>query len=349
MKSTEQILSGQALLGEDLVLTPADIVIRDGIIAAVEENHRAPPVILCPALFNAHTHLGDTIAMDCGAAGDLTALVTPPNGLKHRLLAAASRADLVAGMRASLEGMARSGIAGCADFREGGRDGVLALREAARNLPVTPLVFGRDGGETVAGGLGISSTRDVAGVEQQVQEARQAGKMVAFHAGERDPDDVDSALAFDPDLIIHATHATKKQLRRCAENEIPIAVCPRSNWILGVAGSRDQPPLRLMQECGCRILLGTDNVMFVTPDLFPEMAFVSAVYGLEPRDILRSAVAGSALAGNPYWIRPGAPANLFVTDFSGTALRFTRDPLATLVKRANSAIIGRNLFNSQLK
>ena len=48
-------------------------------------------VWICPALFNAHTHLGDTIAMDCGATGDLTALVTPPDGLKHRLLAQASR------------------------------------------------------------------------------------------------------------------------------------------------------------------------------------------------------------------------------------------------------------------
>ena len=349
MKNTEQILSGQALLGEDLVLSPVDIVIRDGIITAIEENHKAPPIIFCPALFNAHTHLGDTIAMDCGATGDLAALVTPPNGLKHRLLAAASRADLVAGMRASLEDMARSGIAGCADFREGGRDGVLALRDAARDLPITPFVFGRDGGEMVAEGLGISSTRDVADVERQVQDARRAGKTVAFHAGERDPDDVDDALAFDPDFIIHATHATKKQLRLCAEKEIPIAVCPRSNWILGVAKSHDQPPLRLMQDCGCRILLGTDNVMFVPPDLFSEMAFVSAVYGLEPRDILRSAIAGSGLTGNPYFIQPGAPANLLGIEFSATALRFTRDPLATVVKRANFANIARNLFNSQLK
>ena len=345
MKRTEQILSGQALLGDDLLFSPADIHIRDGIITAIEENPRAPPVILCPALFNAHTHLGDTIAMDCGVTGDLISLVTPPDGLKHRLLAAASREDLVAGMRASLEGMARSGTAGCADFREGGREGVLALRDAARGLPVTPLVFGREGGELVAEGLGISSTRDCADAERQVGDARKAGKMVAFHAGERDSKDVDSALAFDPDLIIHATHATKKQLRFCAENGIPIAVCPRSNWILGVTKTSRHPPLRLMQECGCRILLGTDNVMFVPPDLLSEMAFVSTTYGLEPREILRSAVDGSFLTGSPYFIRKGAPANLFAISFSASSLRFSRDPLATLVKRANFADIGNNVFN----
>ncbi|MFA4876262.1 MAG: amidohydrolase family protein [Methanoregula sp.] len=349
MKRTEQTVSGQALLGEDLTFEPVDIIIEDGIITAIEENPAAPPALICPALFNAHTHLGDTLAMDCGATGDLVSLVTPPDGLKHRLLAAATDAELVAGMRASLEGMARSGTAGCADFREGGINGVHALRKAARNLAVTPLVFGREGGESIAEGLGISSVRDVADAERQVREARLAGKLVAFHAGERDPDDVDAALAFDPDLIIHATHATKKQLRFCADHEIPIVVCPRSNWILGVAKNTGHPPLRRMQECGCRILLGTDNVMFVPPDLFSEMAFVSTLYGLEPREIIRSAVAGSRLGGNPYFIRAGAPANLFCVSFLGSALQFSRDPLATLVKRANFAKIGKNVFNSKLK
>jgi cytosine/adenosine deaminase-related metal-dependent hydrolase len=349
MKDHPQILSGNAFLGEELTETPVDIYIENGIIAAIEETRSAPLRWICPALFDAHTHLGDTIAMDCGVTGDLSALVTPPDGLKHRLLAAATRPDLVAGMRASLSGMARSGIAGCADFREGGRDGVLALQEAARGLPIRPLIFGRDGGEEAGEGLGISSTRDVPDPERQVREARNAGKLVAFHAGERDPDDVDAALAFDPDLIIHATHATKKQIRSCADRDIPIAICPRSNWILGVSRSPGHPPLGYMQECGCRILLGTDNVMFVPPDLFSEMAFVSAVYGSNPVDILRSAVAGSELTGSPYYIRVGAPANLFEISFSASALRFTRDPLATLVKRANFAEIGKNVFNSQLK
>jgi cytosine/adenosine deaminase-related metal-dependent hydrolase len=349
MKNHEQFLSGQVFLGEELTITPADIYIRDGIITAIEENPSAPRSLICPALFNAHTHLGDTIAMDCGVTGDLAMLVTPPDGLKHRLLAAASRTDLVAGMRASLLDMAERGIAGCADFREGGREGVLALHEAARDLPITPFVFGRDGGEQAANGLGISSARDVPDAERQVRAARSEGKLVAFHAGERDPDDVDAALSFDPDLIIHATHATKKQIRACADREIPIAVCPRSNWILGVSSSPRNPPLDYMRECGCRILLGTDNVMFVQPDLFSEMAFVSTVYQLEPSDILRSAIAGSELAGMPYYIRAGSPANLFEVSFSASSLQFTRDPLATLVKRANFAQTGNNVFNSKLK
>ena len=345
MKKTLQQISGYALIGDELERSPVDIFIENGIITAIEDNPKAPDVWICPALFNAHTHLGETIAMDCGITGNLETLVTPPDGLKHRLLRAASRQEMVHGMRASIEGMIATGTAGCADFREGGADGVLALEEAAAGLPFFPFVFGRDGGETVAGGLGISSVRDVTDTGRLVQEAKHAGKKVAFHAGERDAGDVDGALAYEPDLLIHMTHATKKQLRECAENEIPIAVCPQSNWTLGVASSRRHPPLALMEELGCTVCLGTDNVMFVAPDLFSEMAFVSKIYQIAPAVILRAAIRGSAVFGLPFFIQVGGRANLFVVDPAGTALRFSRDPLATLVKRANSATSITNVFS----
>ncbi len=85
-----------------------------------------------------------------------------------------------------------------------------------------PVSSGATAARSVAGGLGISSARDIPGLERVVAAARRAKKRIAFHAGERDAGDVDAALAFEPDLIIHATHATKKQLRHCAEHEIPI-------------------------------------------------------------------------------------------------------------------------------
>jgi cytosine/adenosine deaminase-related metal-dependent hydrolase len=248
-------------------------------------------------------------------------------------------------MRASIEGMIATGTAGCADFREGGADGVFALEEAAAGLPFFPFVFGREGGEAVAGGLGISSVRDVQETGRLVKDAKRAGKKVAFHAGERDTGDIDGALAYEPDLLIHMTHATKKQLRECADNEIPIVVCPQSNWTLGVASSRRYPPLALMEELGCTVCLGTDNVMFVAPDLFSEMAFVSKIYQIAPSVILRAAVRGSEVFGRPFFIQEGGRANLFVMDPAKTALRFSRDPLATLVKRANSAAVMTNIFS----
>jgi cytosine/adenosine deaminase-related metal-dependent hydrolase len=345
MKKSLQQVSGYALLGDELALTPVDIFIDNGVITAIEGNLRVPEVWICPALFNTHTHLGDTVAMDCGTTGDLETLVTPPDGLKHQLLRAASRQVLVNGMRAGMEGMIATGTAGCADFREGGVEGVLALKEAAAGLSFFPFVFGREGGETVSGGLGISSVRDVPNTGQLVGDAKRAGKKIAFHAGERDAGDIDAALAYEPDLLIHMTHATKTQLRECAEREIPIAVCPRSNWTLGVASSRRHPPIALMEELGCTVCLGTDNAMFVAPDLFSEMAFLSTVYKIAPAIVLRASVRGSAVFGLSFFIRQGSRANLFVVDPTRSALRFSRDPLATLVKRANTAAIRTNVFS----
>jgi len=339
------LISGRALLGEELEAQPVDIVIEQGRITAIEDNPRAPDIWICPAFFNAHTHLADTIAMDCGSTGDLASLVAPPDGLKHRLLAQASHQDLVRAMRRSIEGMISAGTAGCADFREGGEPGVRALKEASSGLDFTPVIFGRDGGDAIAGGLGISSTRDIPDVEKQVGAARQAGRLIAFHAGERDNEDVDAALAFDPDLIVHMTHATTKQIRECADRQIPIAVCPRSNWVLGVTTSSRQPPVSRMLRLGCTVLLGTDNVMFVPPDMFSEMAFAATVYRLDPHTVLRSAIAGSALTGNDYFIRKGGRATLFTLDPSHSALDFSCDPVASIVKRAPVSQIRNNVFN----
>ena len=338
------MISGKALIGEELEVRKVDIVMDRGIITHIEDNPRAPELWICPALFNAHTHLGDTIAMDCRTSGDLAALVTPPDGLKHRILRAAAPEMVVRGMRASMEGMAARGIAGCGDFREGGVSGVAALREAVAGLPFRTYIFGREGGEKDADGLGISSVRDTPDATNQVDAARKAGKKIAFHAGERDAEDVDSALALDPDLIVHATHATRRQIRECADRGIPIAVCPRSNWTLGVAGSPVHPPLRLMRDLGCILMLGTDNVMFVAPDLFSEMAFVSSVYRLDPRTILQAAVRGSQFVGQPFFITEKMPANFFSIDPARSALQFSHDPVASLVKRAAAACIASNVF-----
>jgi cytosine/adenosine deaminase-related metal-dependent hydrolase len=345
MKKTSYRISGQALVGEELALLPVDIIIENGTITAIEETRHAPMVWICPAFFNAHTHLGDTLAMDCRVNGDLESLVTPPNGLKHRILTAASRQDLVAGMHASIKGMLAGGTAGCADFREGGRAGVTALREAAEGLAFRPLIFGREGGEGIADGLGISSTRDVPHTDTLVEKAKQAGKKIALHAGERDAADVDAALALDPDLLIHCTHATKKQLRECADRQIPIAICPRSNWILGVTSSARHPPVQLMQDLGCNLLLGTDNVMFVPPDMFSEMAFTQAVYRIDPKVLMSAAVRGSELTGSSFFIRMGTRANLFTIDPAQSALHFSRDPVTSIIKRASGSIIGNNVFN----
>ena len=332
-------VAGHALLGRDLEIRAVRITVEDGKIREIAEISTPPAVWICPALFNAHTHIGDTVGMEAPWSGPLEGLVTPPMGLKHRILQATPRPVLLGAMRASIGVMARAGTMGFADFREGGEEGVRDLREAARGLPCRPVIFGREGGERIAEGIGISSIRDCTDVEALVSAAKREGKLVAFHAGERDSLDIDGALLHDPDLLIHCTHADEGQLREIAGRGIPLAVCPRSNWILGASSSRAHPPIGRMLELGCEVLLGTDNTMFVQPDLWGEMAFVSTVYRIDPKEILLSAIGGSACFLSPAYIEEGSPARFLVLDPAASNLAFTRDPVASLAKRAGPSDI----------
>ncbi len=344
-----RIIEGWIVQEGERELAPVRITIENGVITALEETATAPPRWICPCLFNSHTHLGDTVALDLNMPGNLTDLVTPPHGLKHRILASTSRETLVSGMRAALLYMARTGTAGCADFREGGAEGVAMLREAARGASFQPIILGREGGEKVADGLGVSSVRDMPSLDEQVAAVRSEGKILAIHAGERDDLDIEGALAYDPDLLIHVTHATEEHLRTCADRGIPIVVCPRSNWVLGVTRSSDHPPITRMLELGIQVLLGTDNVMFVQPDLFQEMAFLSTVYRVEARTALRAALEGAALFSRSPSFSVGAPARFFTVDASRSLRSFSRDPLSSLVKRGNSAEIEENVLSAEFE
>ena len=345
MQTTPYTVTGRALLGEGLVAEDVCITVSGGVIRSIEPCSGTPDRWIIPAFFNAHTHLGDTVAMDLPARGSLAELVKPPDGLKHRILAATPRADLIRGMRSSIMTMTATGTAGFADFREGGAAGVAALREAAAGLDCRPVILGREGGEQVSDGAGISSVHDVTDAEEVVREAKMAGRLVAFHAGEKNPDDVDEALAFEPDLLVHCTHATDAQLREIVDRDIPIVACPRSNWLLGVTASPAHPPIARILNLGGRFFLGTDNVMFVQPDLLQEMAFTATLYRVPPVEVLRAAVAGAALSGRTGYLEDGEEARFLVVNPGRSNLSFSKDILATIVKRLDSSSIEQTVFN----
>jgi cytosine/adenosine deaminase-related metal-dependent hydrolase len=346
MTDGDIVIEGRALIGEELLERDVALVVEGGIIRRIEDIPERPSPWICPALFNTHTHVGDSIAMDLPFEGKLEELVTPPDGLKHRILAATPDDELVTAMRATIAFMERGGTGGFADFREGGERGVRLLLQAALGSGCRPLILGRDGGELAGDGGGISSARDVPKLDQLVSYIREAGKLIAFHAGERDHLDIDAALSYEPDLLIHCTHATRSQLKRCADTGVRIVICPRSNWMLGVTGNAQRPPVRQMLDLGCRVSLGTDNCMVVQPDLWREMSFISTIYHLPPDEILRAAVTGSSLRNRTYFIREGAPANFLVLDPGESNLWLSRDPVRTLVSRAGTVNILTKVINS---
>jgi len=326
------IVEGTVLTGEDFDPVEGRVVVADGEIAAVEAASVESEDIVVPAFVNAHTHVGDSIAKEAGGGLDLEALVAPPDGLKHQLLAEASRDEQIAAMAQSLTYMQQGGTATVLDFREEGIAGVEALREAAQALDLQALAFGR--GELsvleVADGFGASSTND-GDFGPARKAARKAGKPFAIHAGERVTSDIHPAIDLDPAHLVHMTQAEDDHVERVGEAEIPVVVCPRSNLVTDVG----LPPIEALLE-ETTVALGTDNVMLNGPSMFREMEFVGKCCDVSASTVLEMATrAGRVVADQPGGtIAPGEPADLFVLDGDSPNLVGYQDPVRAVVRRA---------------
>jgi len=328
-------LEGTILRGRSFDLVEGRVVIENGEIAAVEETSTDSDDVILPAFVNAHTHLGDSIAKEAGGGLTLEELVAPPDGLKHRLLRAASREELVEGMRRSLQFMRSTGTGTCIEFREGGVEGVEQLRDAADALDVEPVILGRETTDAMeaSDGFGASGAND-ADFERERRATREAGKLFGIHAGEVDSTDVDPALDLDPDFLVHMVHPEPHQLDRIADSEVPIVLCPRSNAVTDVG----LPPAEELAE-RTTLALGTDNVMTNSPSMFREMAFAAKLFDLSASEVLRMAtINGAEIAGlDRGVVAEGKEAKLQVLDGDSDNLSGAQDLVRAVVRRAGQA------------
>lgn len=270
--------------------------------AAPSESTRS---LILPGFVNAHTHIGDSFAYPA-PKGSLEETVAPPNGYKHRMLRSASREQKVVGMRSAGELMLRSGTTRFIDFREEGLEGVEELREALGDLSSVPdpVILGRPTGADASDeelsqllrqsdGIGMSAVRDwsIEHLKTVSRSAKSQGKRFAIHASESVRENIDLVLDLRPDFIVHMSSATDDDLRVCADAQIPVVVCPRSNEFFGI-----RLDIPRMLSAGVELALGTDNGMISRPDMFEEMR---AAYRLarergriEPLDIVCLATFG---------------------------------------------------------
>ena len=95
-----------------------------------------------------------------------------------------------------------------------------------------------------------------------------------------------------PDILIHMTHATFEDLTLALHNNVGIVLCPRSNGILG----NGIPDIVTMVKLGCKISIGTDNIMLNSPDLLQELDYLwkvikshSSKYSnsIDPKELLK--------------------------------------------------------------
>src|SRR5947208_2853626 len=264
---------------------------EDDVVVEVRPGRARTPLaegLIVPGLWNAHTHLGDAIVTQ-ELKGTLEELVAPPHGLKHRVLAKAKDAAVIAAMRRAMATMVRTGTTGFADFREGGLKGLKLLYAAAAALPIQGIALGRpvelsyDPREVAAilrasDGIAVSSyidwPRDA--IEKLAADVRRAKKIFAIHCSERVREDIDAVLDLKPAFLVHMVHATDSDLERCADADVPIVVCPRSNAFFGMT-----PDIPRMLGNDVELRLGTDNAMINTPSLILRRHFLAPMASYE--------------------------------------------------------------------
>jgi cytosine/adenosine deaminase-related metal-dependent hydrolase len=336
-----QTLKGTIIYGDEFEPIDGYITIDDGIIKKIEESTVATDVIIAPCFVNAHTHIGDSVIKDPPFL-PLPELVQPPDGLKHRILRETSYSDLVSSMKASIEDMIQTGTCAFCDFREGGYAGAQALHDAIGTDPrIKTLIFGRPDDEDMnyldsCDGTGLSSTNDLEPgyIRDILKQTREKKKKFAIHAGERDQTDISSALGLHPDFLIHLTTAGEKNIKDIADANIPVVVCPRSNYITrsGI------PPIAKMLDAGILVAVGTDNVMLNSVNMFSEMEFLVKTNLYNDRQVFKlCTLNGAKLLGmdkESGSIKIGKKARLMILTKKSYNMQGIQNPLSGLVRRA---------------
>ncbi|MDO5834953.1 MAG: amidohydrolase family protein [Methanobacterium sp.] len=376
------IKNGLVLYGPQMEPTKANILIEDNQIVEVSPHAsggkeiNANGCIVSPSLINSHVHSGDSVVKDIGDGKSIETIVKPPHGLKHQLLANADPQEIINSMRGSLQEMLDTGTTTLIDFREGGLNGVSLLKEAGENIPLRKMILGRhdsffktfpqpvtsDVKDEIrkstlkilasTDGVGLSGFGEINDdiVDLITATCTSAGKLSAIHVAEYQEvqqnsvdltgkTEVQRALEADFDILIHATCPLNKDLDLISESGKSVVCCPRSNGALSVG----IPPVKDMWDKGINLLLGTDNLMFNSPNMFREMEYTLKVTRgcyqkyFPPVEVLKMATvnAGQALNLNIGCIEEGMLADIMIVE------QLSNNPILSLINRTESKnIIG---------
>lgn len=377
------IKDGIVLKGQDLTPVRENIVIDDGKIIEMAKDVcegkiiDATDSIVCPTFLNGHTHIGDSIIKDEGYGLSLGEMVKPPNGVKHKALANAEDGEIIDAMKKSMWDMFESGTTHFIDYREGGIKGVELLRKASKNLPVTPVILGRDDsfyGQNpdlrkvkiairkllkLADGIALSGFGEISDEVASLitSECRKAGKISSIHVAEsmhlqddslRDfnKTEIQRGVVADFDQLVHCTNPRNNDLELIKNSNV--VVCPRANATLNVGVA----PLNEMFSKGIKPLLGSDNLMLNSPNLFRELEFslkIMSVYYknyLNPKDLLKTATTNICnFEINRYIKKPvidvNQEANLFISK------KYSKNPYLNIINRCGTKdilyIMNRNI------
>lgn len=363
------------------ILIKDNLIVEVSAHASGGREIDAKGCIVFPSLINSHVHLGDSIAKDIGDGVPIENIVKPPNGLKHRLLTKTDPHNIIRSMRSSLKEMLETGTTTLVDFREGGVKGVEQIEKASKDIPIRKIVLGRHdsfikhpsfktGSEDLnadfatgirknslellkyTDGVGLSGFGELDDrvVEIITETCARAGKISAIHAAEYEQvqrnslkntgkTEVERALDGGFNILIHLTAPLNSDLDLLMEGKKSVVCCPRSNGALSVG----IPPIKEMWNRGINLLLGTDNLMFNSPNMFREMEYTLKLTRgfykeyFPPVEILKMATvnAGQALNLDIGCIQEGMLADIMIVE------QLSDNPVLSLINRTESKnIIG---------
>lgn len=336
--------------------------------------------MIFPGLYNCHTHLGDSVAPDGATGLTLEEGFFRPNGYKYRMLAEQTEKAQVAALVDHQRYMASCGVVAHIDFREQGPEGARRLRVASGMTGVDAIILSQFSGVpfeegelernaevlprehraeleemlSVADGFSESTMNDL--TEPAWREVRALtaalGKYRAIHClenrGYRDVSvartgrgDLERAIELlDPHLIVHMTVAEADEIRMLAASGKTAVLNPRANAALALP----LPPVAALLRSGVNLLVGTDNGLLNSPNLFAELDFTYRLARSQSGDIrfpeaaavlsLATSNVTSALGGDHHGhLAEGLPATFAIADMTAGHLRWSRNPLATLLTR----------------
>lgn len=322
------IANATILKGAELTLKRENIVVDDGNIIEISKDSYEGKIIDCedcivlPTFLNGHVHIGDSIIKDEGYGLSLDEMVKPPDGVKHIALSKANDEELIEAMKDAMWEMVKTGTTHFIDYREGGVEGIKLLKEASKDIPITPIILGRDDsfyGDNpdlnkvkkaiskilkVADGIAPSGfgeiTTEVANLI--AEECRKQGKISSIHVAESmdcqlnsmdkfNNSEVKRAINSNFNQIVHGTNLVDDDLKSIKDSKINLCLCPRANATLGVGVA----PISEIAKNNIKPIIGSDNLMINSPNIFRELEFtvkltsVTQNYNLSPKELLKMA------------------------------------------------------------
>lgn len=368
------IANGIVLCGSDLVAKNTNILIDEGKIIEMSsdvyegEIIDATNSIICPSFLNAHTHIGDSIVKDIGDGKSIEEIVKPLNGLKHVSLEENSDNLIVAEMEESMWNMIETGTTHFIDYREGGLEGIKLLKKASKDIPITPIILGRDDilyeqdpdlskvkiiiRKLLKNCDGIAPSGFGEIIDEVaaliVNECEKQNKISSIHAGEYESLQIDSlnktgkteiqrAIDFRFDQLIHVTSPMTNDLDLINKYNKNIVLCPRSNGSFSIG----IPPILKVLEKGIKPLIGTDNIMVNSPNMFRELEYTLKMSRaffksyLSPKKILKMATTNIFNSFNnksiiKSIIKEDSYAELFISR------KISKNPYLSLINRSET-------------